>query len=186
VEDEVWESPNTNLGRLLLSFLELFGADFPYESAGISFKPGVGYFDKKAHGYFKAQTPHLLCLEDPLKHNVDLGVKSFAIDRVKSVFSEAFNEICNGLQDATNQSDANADGKSTRSSGNEEQDQFATLSRLFEPTPLPAAPRSLDRHKSRPRSEDLRFPRRRNYYGSNSRSCQQAASGRGYAHSNQW
>jgi non-canonical poly(A) RNA polymerase PAPD5/7 len=185
-EDALWEAPNTNLGFCLLSFLELFGSDFPYEIAGISLKPGVGYFDKKLQGYLKPQTPQLLCLEDPLKFNVDLGVKSFAIDRVKSVFMEAFVEICDGLRDATRARDKlavafeNADEKEgvpSRSSRKREHDQFATISRLFQPIPLPVLPRSWENrhHKPRPRSEDMRTPRRRHQ-----------ASSRGYSQSKHW
>lgn len=60
--------PETNLGKLLIMFFELYGRHFNYRNTGISIKNGGAYFIKE--DFLSSMTdgnrPSILCIEDPL------------------------------------------------------------------------------------------------------------------------
>jgi len=84
---------NFNLGSLLLEFLELFGRKFNYEAVGVSVREGGSYFRKRDRQYAwmggAARAPNLLCLENPLLPDVDVGRNAFNILTVKRAFMHA-------------------------------------------------------------------------------------------------
>uniref|UniRef100_A0A2L2YP34 polynucleotide adenylyltransferase n=2 Tax=Parasteatoda tepidariorum TaxID=114398 RepID=A0A2L2YP34_PARTP len=81
----------TNLGKLLIMFFELYGRHFNYQSTGISIKNGGTYFIK---GDFNSMTdgnrPSILCIEDPLLPGNDIGRSSYGALNVKLAFEYAY------------------------------------------------------------------------------------------------
>lgn len=69
----------SNLGVLLLEFLELYGRKFNYMKTGISIKNGGRYIPKEElqRDMVDGHRPSLLCIEDPLTPGNDIGKFSF-------------------------------------------------------------------------------------------------------------
>jgi DNA polymerase sigma len=57
--------PEQNLGTLLIEFFELYGRNFNYDDVGLSIRRGGFYFNKRSRGWYRAQQPFLLSIEDP-------------------------------------------------------------------------------------------------------------------------
>ena len=81
--------PPSDLGLYLLSFFHLYGLSFDYVNLGIStLLPG--YFYKRERGFFHPHIPHLLCVENPLDRQMDLGFKVFRIREIVEAFAAAY------------------------------------------------------------------------------------------------
>lgn len=85
-------SPTANLGVLLIEFLELYGRHFNYLKTALRIRNGGSYVPKdeiQAHmsdGY----RPSLLCIEDPLNPQNDIGRSSYGALHVKTAFEYAY------------------------------------------------------------------------------------------------
>ncbi|XP_011701557.1 PREDICTED: non-canonical poly(A) RNA polymerase PAPD5-like [Wasmannia auropunctata] len=84
--------PNTNLGVLLIEFLELYGRKFNYVKTGIRIKDGGQYISKEEiqRDMIDGHRPSLLCIEDPLTPGNDIGRSSYGALYVKSAFNWAY------------------------------------------------------------------------------------------------
>ncbi|XP_071558592.1 terminal nucleotidyltransferase 4A [Temnothorax nylanderi] len=84
--------PNTNLGVLLIEFLELYGRKFNYVKTGIRVKDGGIYISKEEiqRDMIDGHRPSLLCIEDPLTPGNDIGRSSYGALYVKSAFNWAY------------------------------------------------------------------------------------------------
>ncbi|XP_012530493.1 terminal nucleotidyltransferase 4B [Monomorium pharaonis] len=84
--------PNTNLGVLLIEFLELYGRKFNYVKTGIRVKDGGLYISKEEiqRDMIDGHRPSLLCIEDPLTPGNDIGRSSYGALYVKSAFNWAY------------------------------------------------------------------------------------------------
>ncbi|XP_058445784.1 non-canonical poly(A) RNA polymerase protein Trf4-1-like [Malaya genurostris] len=82
----------TNLGVLLLEFLELYGRKFNYMKTGISVKSGGRYIPKEElqREMIDGHRPSLLCIEDPLTPGNDIGRSSYGALQVKQAFEYAY------------------------------------------------------------------------------------------------
>lgn len=85
-------SDNSNLGVLLLEFLELYGRKFNYMKTGISIKNGGRYIPKEElqRDMVDGHRPSLLCIEDPLTPGNDIGRSSYGALQVKQAFEYAY------------------------------------------------------------------------------------------------
>ncbi|GMH65864.1 hypothetical protein TL16_g04302 [Triparma laevis f. inornata] len=85
---------NSNLGSLLLDFLELYGLNFNYITTGISVEGGGVYFpkahDKVFEEFFQMSRPMSLSIENPLEGGMDVGKGSFRIGLIKKAFEVNF------------------------------------------------------------------------------------------------
>ncbi|XP_053570495.1 terminal nucleotidyltransferase 4A [Bombina bombina] len=81
-----------NLGMLLIEFFELYGRHFNYLKTGIRIRNGGAYVAKEeimkvmANGY----RPSMLCIEDPLLPENDVGRSSYGAIQVQQVFDYAY------------------------------------------------------------------------------------------------
>lgn len=83
---------SSNLGILLLEFLELYGRKFNYMKTGISIKNGGRYMPKEElqREMVDGHRPSLLCIEDPLTPGNDIGRSSYGALQVKQAFEYAY------------------------------------------------------------------------------------------------
>ncbi|XP_013858884.1 non-canonical poly(A) RNA polymerase PAPD7 isoform X2 [Austrofundulus limnaeus] len=83
---------NINLGILLIEFFELYGRDFNYMKTGIRVRNEGAYLSKedmlKAMG--NGNRPSMLCIEDPVQPDNDVGRSSYGVLQVKQVFDFAY------------------------------------------------------------------------------------------------
>ncbi|GJN92544.1 hypothetical protein Rhopal_005574-T1 [Rhodotorula paludigena] len=86
-------NPNRNLGLLFLEFLELYGKHFNYDQTGITVRARGGYFNKHDKGWFRAQQPYLLSIEDPNDPLNDVSGGSHAILRVRQTLAGGFDVL---------------------------------------------------------------------------------------------
>ncbi|XP_056376712.1 terminal nucleotidyltransferase 4A isoform X2 [Hyla sarda] len=83
---------NENLGMLLIEFFELYGRNFNYLKTGIRIRNGGAYIAKEeimkamANGY----RPSMLCIEDPLLPENDVGRSSYGAVQVQQAFDYAY------------------------------------------------------------------------------------------------
>ncbi|XP_063778840.1 terminal nucleotidyltransferase 4A [Pseudophryne corroboree] len=83
---------NENLGMLLVEFFELYGRNFNYLKTGIRIRDGGAYIEKEeimkamANGY----RPSMLCIEDPLLPENDVGRSSYGAIQVQQAFDYAY------------------------------------------------------------------------------------------------
>jgi len=91
----------TNLGVLLLEFLELYGCSFNYSSLAISVR-GEGKYLNKNEVHVEPDITHRwvpaggLTMEDPLQPGNDLARASFRIGLVRQAFAVAYRQLCRG------------------------------------------------------------------------------------------
>lgn len=85
-------SDTSNLGVLLIEFFELYGRLFNYLKVGIRVKDGGAYVPKTEiqeqmdQGY----RPSVLCIEDPLNPQNDIGKSSYGAMNVRKSFENAY------------------------------------------------------------------------------------------------
>lgn len=85
-------SDRANLGVLLIEFFELYGKLFNYLKVGIRVKDGGAYVQKTEiqeqmdPGY----RPSVLCIEDPLNPQNDIGKSSYGAMTVRKSFENAY------------------------------------------------------------------------------------------------
>lgn len=86
----------TNLGVLLIEFFELYGKKFNYLKTGIRVKDGGSYVRKEdiQRNMDNGYKPSLLCIEDPLMPENDVGRSSYGALQVKHAFEYAYHELC--------------------------------------------------------------------------------------------
>ncbi|KAJ1674607.1 hypothetical protein EV182_002931, partial [Spiromyces aspiralis] len=85
--------PARDLGLLLCAFLDLYGRRFNYRDVGISVAGKGCYYDKREEGFFIEQQPSLLSIEDPYDGAGDVTRKTFEIEKIKTLFSEALSSL---------------------------------------------------------------------------------------------
>lgn len=56
---------DTNLGTLLIEFLEVYGKNFNFDEVGICLSGGGSYYSKSRRGWQRPAQPYLLSIEDP-------------------------------------------------------------------------------------------------------------------------
>ncbi|KAG8442643.1 hypothetical protein GDO86_011433 [Hymenochirus boettgeri] len=85
-------STNESLGMLLVEFFELYGRNFNYLNTGIRIRNGGAYIAKEdivkamSNGY----RPSMLCIEDPLLPENDVGRSSYGAIQVQQVFDYGY------------------------------------------------------------------------------------------------
>lgn len=83
-----------NLGSMLLEFLELYGIDFNYVTAGISVRNGGSYFPKGAsdrkENFWVPAKPFSLALENPIDITADVGRSTYRIQMIQKSFELSF------------------------------------------------------------------------------------------------
>ncbi|KAG8038092.1 hypothetical protein G9C98_006417 [Cotesia typhae] len=86
---------NSNLGVLLIEFLELYGRKFNYVKTGIRVKDGGTYISKEEvqRDMIDGHRPSLLCIEDPLTPGNDIGRSSYGALYVKDAFDWAYHSL---------------------------------------------------------------------------------------------
>ncbi|ORX33588.1 hypothetical protein BD324DRAFT_584918 [Kockovaella imperatae] len=82
--------PEKNLGTLLIEFFELYGRNFNYEDVGLSIRRGGFYYSKQSRGWYKAQQPFTLSIEDPQDKDNNISVGSYGIRQVRATLAGAF------------------------------------------------------------------------------------------------
>ncbi|GAB4823273.1 hypothetical protein N2152v2_010319 [Parachlorella kessleri] len=83
----------TNLGVLLVDFFRLYGRSLNNDQVGVSCRRGGSFFNKRNKGFWQAERPWLLAVEDPNDPDNDLGRNSYNISRVRSAFDWAYNQL---------------------------------------------------------------------------------------------
>jgi len=83
---------NPNLGVMLLEYFELYGKNFHYAVLGISIRNGGSYFQRDTRSFTNHPHGHdqLLCIENPMDHNLDVSSGSYAMDSVRESFAHAY------------------------------------------------------------------------------------------------
>jgi DNA polymerase sigma len=105
-----------NLGTLLVSFFELYGATLNYQTTGISVRGSHGgYFSKRARGWSDPMRPFLLSLENPVDSNTDVGKNSWGMQRVKRAFMWAHTTVSRALRAWTAAGGLSGSGSSSSS-----------------------------------------------------------------------
>ncbi|CAL8243311.1 unnamed protein product [Lota lota] len=86
------QSPNTNIGVLLIEFFELYGRNFNYLKTGIRIKDGGCYVakDELHKNMMDGYRPSMLYIEDPLQPENDVGRSSYGAMQVKQAFDYAY------------------------------------------------------------------------------------------------
>ena len=88
-----------NLGTLLASALELYGANLNLGAAGVSVRGGVGgFFPKASRGFLNGERPGLLCMESPADPTQDVGRNSWGIAKVRRCFALAHSALARALR----------------------------------------------------------------------------------------
>ncbi|KAK0148302.1 Non-canonical poly(A) RNA polymerase PAPD7 [Merluccius polli] len=90
---------NINLGILLIEFFELYGRDFNYLKTAIRVKNGGTYLSKEelTQSMGNGNRPSMLCIEDPVQPDNDVGRSSYSILQVKQVFDFAYMVLSHGV-----------------------------------------------------------------------------------------
>lgn len=85
-------TPGANLGILLIEFLELYGKKFNYMKTAIRVSEGGSYISKEEvqKNMIDGYRPSLLCIEDPLNIQNDIGRSSHGALYVKQAFEYAY------------------------------------------------------------------------------------------------
>lgn len=85
-------SPDTNLGVLLIEFFELYGRKFNYIMTAIRIKNGGTYISKQelAKDMKDGHRSSVLCIEDPLTAGNDIGRGSYGALHVRQAFEYAY------------------------------------------------------------------------------------------------
>jgi len=79
------------LASSLLDFFELFGVKLNYRTTGISLRHGGSFFPKAARkGWMDSERPMLLCVENPLEPDTDVGKNAFNIHAVRRALSQSY------------------------------------------------------------------------------------------------
>ena len=73
--------PARNIGLLFVEFLEYYGKHFNFNEAGISLRGRGGYFNKHDKGWFRANQPYLLSIEDPNDPSSSSFLLAFCISK---------------------------------------------------------------------------------------------------------
>eukprot|EP00730_Choanoeca_flexa_P016790 TRINITY_DN8000_c1_g3_i1.p1 TRINITY_DN8000_c1_g3~~TRINITY_DN8000_c1_g3_i1.p1 ORF type:complete len:387 (+),score=63.97 TRINITY_DN8000_c1_g3_i1:127-1287(+) len=80
----------SNLGVLLLEFLELYGCDLNYEKVGICVRKEGKYFAKSSHVFKNKGKPDYLCIENPREPDLDVTWNSYNIQQIRTCFQHAY------------------------------------------------------------------------------------------------
>src|SRR3546814_361469 len=95
----------TNLGALLLDFLELYGKTFNYYTTAISVRDGGSYFPKRQRfEWCVPNRPWALSIENPDQTDLDVGKNSFEIRKVKRTFESAHTALSAALRSTSEES----------------------------------------------------------------------------------
>ena len=87
------EDSRMNLGRLLMSFFNIFGKTFNYFTTGISTRDGGSLFSRIETARLQFKTPVTLCVEDPQIPGQFLGENAFATLKFRTACQEAFRKL---------------------------------------------------------------------------------------------
>ncbi|CAL8337586.1 unnamed protein product [Gadus morhua 'NCC'] len=90
---------NINLGILLIEFFELYGRDFNYLKMAIRVKNSGTYLSKEElmQSMGNGSRPSMLCIEDPVQPDNDVGRSSYGVLQVKQVFDFAYMVLSHGV-----------------------------------------------------------------------------------------
>eukprot|EP00045_Choanoeca_perplexa_P008929 m.84216 g.84216 ORF g.84216 m.84216 type:complete len:382 (-) comp14680_c0_seq16:46-1191(-) len=83
-------SNTSNLGVLLIEFLELYGYDLNYDKVGICVRKEGKYFLKKKHYFKNPGKPDFLCIENPRENELDVTWNSYNIHQIRNCFQHAY------------------------------------------------------------------------------------------------
>ncbi|ORY67933.1 hypothetical protein BCR35DRAFT_294786 [Leucosporidium creatinivorum] len=86
-------NPHYNIGLLFVEFLEYYGKHFNFDEAGITLRGRGGYFNKHDKGWWRANQPYLLSIEDPNDPSNDVSGGSHNIIRVRQTLSGAYDVL---------------------------------------------------------------------------------------------
>lgn len=82
------------LASSLLDFFELFGVKLNYRTTGISLRHGGSFFPKRSReGWFDADRPGLLSIENPLEPEMDVGKNAYNIHAVRRAMSQSYHAM---------------------------------------------------------------------------------------------
>ncbi|XP_065168487.1 terminal nucleotidyltransferase 4B-like [Atheta coriaria] len=97
------ENAGSNLGVLLIEFLELYGRKFNYLQTGIRIRDGGRYINKEEmqKDMTDGHRPSLLCIEDPLLPSNDIGRSSYGVLQVKKSFDFAYYTLTRAVHSST-------------------------------------------------------------------------------------
>ncbi|CAL8248580.1 unnamed protein product [Lota lota] len=90
---------NINLGILLIEFFQLYSRDFNYLKMAIRVKNGGTYLSKEEliQSMGNGSRPSMLCIEDPVQPDNDVGRSSYGVLQVKQVFDFAYMVLSHGV-----------------------------------------------------------------------------------------
>ncbi|KAL7718640.1 Topoisomerase [Entamoeba marina] len=85
--------PDTDLGSVLVTFLQHFGYDFDYCTYGISVQHECCYFEKNKRGWLDKQRPMMLTIENPFDSDINLTPNAFLTPQIKDYFAKCLQWI---------------------------------------------------------------------------------------------
>ncbi|VDN04760.1 unnamed protein product [Thelazia callipaeda] len=84
-----------NMGLLLMSFLQLYGQEFNYMQTALSIRNGGAYVSRdRILAQMSKTSNSMLCIEDPLLPDNDIGRCSHNIQLVRQAFQHALSTLC--------------------------------------------------------------------------------------------
>jgi non-canonical poly(A) RNA polymerase PAPD5/7 len=87
----------SNLGAMLLEFLDLFGNSFNFFTTGVSVRNDGFFFPKGVNSriecFWNQQRPYLCALENPLEPTMNVSTSSFRIQTVQRAFAVAHRQL---------------------------------------------------------------------------------------------
>ncbi|KAI4321873.1 hypothetical protein MLD38_035204 [Melastoma candidum] len=89
--------PEHNLGVLLVHFFEFYGRQLNTPKVGISCRSDGTFYSKISRGFYNADRPALISIEDPQAPDNDLGKNSYNYFQVRSAFAMAFSTLTNPM-----------------------------------------------------------------------------------------
>ncbi|KAL0443527.1 UNVERIFIED_CONTAM: Terminal nucleotidyltransferase 4A [Sesamum latifolium] len=89
------DSPEHNLGVLLVNFFDMYGCKLNTVDVGVSCNGGGIFFQKSSKGFTVDGRPSLIAIEDPQAADNDIGKNSFNYYQARSAFAMAFTALTN-------------------------------------------------------------------------------------------
>ena len=162
------EDSRMNLGRLLMSFFNIFGKTFNYFTTGISTRDGGALFSRIDTSRLQFKSPVTLCVEDPQIPGQFLGENAFAAPKFRTACQEAFRKMntANGPEQSIllRFLDYPKQLEYIRNDLNKNyQSLIGTLRDGFKLSLMPKRERSYERDRSYDRDRDRNYDRDRYY-----------------------
>ena len=106
----------TDLGTMLLEFLEFYGRSLDIHNVGISVRGQGALYRKNTKSFYNPNRTHLLSLENPENPNIDIGANSYDYRKVNRALSNAYESVKTALNREQNFI-KNGGGKNSSNSG---------------------------------------------------------------------